>query len=103
MIVDVHTHLPSHQDTVPEDEMLTETTMRSGETVQLTNSIDDYYNDMSPVDKDLHLRHRAPPVETARAGATSRRLDDSLNHNDIARSLPKRTLTKPSPSCRCIL
>ena len=51
MIVDVHTHLPSHRDTVPEDEMMTETTMRSGQTVQLTNSIDDYYNDMSPVDK----------------------------------------------------
>ena len=47
MIVDVHTHLPSHPDTVPEDEMLTETTMRSGQTVQLTNSIADYYSDMS--------------------------------------------------------
>ena len=51
MIVDVHTHLPSHPDTVPEDEMLTESTMRSGQTVQLTNSIADYYNDMAPVDK----------------------------------------------------
>ena len=27
---DVHTHLPSHMDTVPEDEMAYETAMRSG-------------------------------------------------------------------------
>ena len=51
MIVDVHTHLPSHQDVVPEDEILTETTMRSGQTVHLTNTIADYYRDMEPVDK----------------------------------------------------
>ena len=51
MIVDVHTHLPSHMSTVPPDEMKIDTAMRSGEKVQMTNSIDDYLRDMGPVDK----------------------------------------------------
>ena len=55
MIIDVHTHLPSHQDIVPEDEMAYETAMRSGEKVQLTNSINDYIRDMKVVDKSLFL------------------------------------------------
>ena len=41
MIVDVHTHLPTHPDTVPTDEVKTEQTMRSGEVVTLTNTIED--------------------------------------------------------------
>ena len=59
MIVDVHTHLPSHRDSVPPSEMKTDTEMRSGETVQLTNSIDDYLKSIEPVDKAflLALRH----------------------------------------------
>ena len=51
MIVDVHTHLPTHPDTVPEDEMVVETTWRSGESVQHTHSVDDYVRDMAQVDK----------------------------------------------------
>lgn len=84
MIVDVHTHLPSHPDTVPPDEMLTESTMRSGETVQLTNSIDDYLRDMAPVDKTFIFgiapRPWRPNERVLRTGGW----DDSLNHNDIA-------------------
>ena len=51
MIVDVHTHLPSHRDSIPADEMRTETAMRSGETVQLTNTIADYLRAIEPLDK----------------------------------------------------
>ena len=51
MIVDVHTHLPTHPDEVPADQVKTEETMRSGEVVTLTNTIDDYLRDMAPVDK----------------------------------------------------
>ena len=51
MIVDVHTHLPTHMSEVPPDQIKTEQTMRSGETVRLTNSIDDYLKDMEVVDK----------------------------------------------------
>ena len=39
MIVDVHTHLPTHQNKVPESEMVTEEMMRSGKSVNLTNSV----------------------------------------------------------------
>ncbi len=46
MIVDVHTHLPTHQNKVPESEMVTEEMMRSGKSVNLTNSVDDYMKEM---------------------------------------------------------
>ena len=97
MIVDVHTHLPSHPETVPEDEMLTETTMRSGETVQLTNSIDDYYNDMSPVDKTFIFgiapRPWKPEERVLRQGGW----DPTLNHNDIASITATRNPDKTIP------
>ena len=90
MIVDVHTHLPSHEDTVPEDEMMTETTMRSGQTVQLTNSIDDYRRDMAPVDRTFIFgiapRPWRPDERVLRTGGW----DDGLNHNDIASITAKR-------------
>ena len=55
MIVDVHTHLPTHPDAVPDSEQRTDTTMRSGETARMTNSIDDYLQAMAPVDKAFLL------------------------------------------------
>ena len=51
MIVDVHTHIPSHEKAVPPEEIRSETTMRSGDTVQQTNSVADYLAAMGPVDK----------------------------------------------------
>ena len=51
MIVDVHTHLPSHKDHIPPEDVKIETTMRSGETVHLTNTIADYLRSIEPVDK----------------------------------------------------
>ncbi len=53
MIVDVHTHLPTHMKAVPAKDLRTESTMRSGETVRLTNSTADYMNAMRPVDRTL--------------------------------------------------
>ena len=97
MIVDVHTHLPSHPDTVPDDEMMTESTMRSGETVQLTNSIDDYYKDMEPVDKTFIFgiapRPWRPNERVLRTGGW----DSSLNHNDIAALTAQRNPDKCIP------
>ncbi len=97
MIVDVHTHLPSHPDSVPDDEMMTESTMRSGETVQLTNSIDDYYKDMEPVDKTFIFgiapRPWRPNERVLRTGGW----DSSLNHNDIAALTAQRNPDKCVP------
>ena len=50
MIVDVHTHLPTHDTAVPDDEMELDTAMRPGRQVQLTNSVEDYLDAMGPVD-----------------------------------------------------
>ena len=97
MIIDVHTHLPSHPDTVPPDEMLTESTMRSGDSVQLTNSIDDYLRDMSPVDKTFIFgiapRPWRPQERVLRTGGW----DDGLNHNDIASITAQRSGGKVIP------
>ena len=50
MIVDVHTHLPTHDGLVPDDEVVIESAMRPGSNVRLTNSVDDYLDAMGPVD-----------------------------------------------------
>ena len=51
MIIDVHTHLPTHQTAVPEDEQVVDRVMRPDRAVTLTNSGDDYLRDMGPVDR----------------------------------------------------
>ena len=51
MIVDVHTHLPSHRDDVPPDEVVTATVHRSGTPIRLTNSLAEYLDAMAAVDR----------------------------------------------------
>ncbi len=51
MIVDVHTHLPTHVDSVPPEEERTSTVARPDKAVRLTNTFSDYLRDMAPVDK----------------------------------------------------
>ena len=51
MIVDVHTHLPTHQVAVPQGEERFDTVMRLDKPTRLTNSIDDYLEAMGPVDR----------------------------------------------------
>jgi hypothetical protein len=87
MIVDVHTHLPTHMKAVPAKEMRTETTMRSGQTVQLTNSVADYMRAMKPVDRTFCFGIASRPWKSnvvvsgdARVGGWPK----GWNHNDIA-------------------
>ena len=51
MIIDVHTHLPTHQSAVPAEEQVVDRVMRPDRAVTLTNSGDDYLRDMGPVDR----------------------------------------------------
>ena len=53
MIVDIHTHIPTHTNPVPDAEAHFNEVMRPDVTVQLTNSFDDYIRDMSPVDRAI--------------------------------------------------
>jgi len=53
MIVDVHTHLPSHEFKVPESEIRYENAMKSGsgQPTKLTNSVKEYLEAFKNVDK----------------------------------------------------
>ncbi len=51
MIIDIHTHIPTHTDTVPDADAHFNEVMRPDATVRLTNSFDDYIKDMGPVDR----------------------------------------------------
>ena len=109
MIIDVHTHLPTHPDKVPPYEVKTEQTMRSGEVVTLTNTIEDYIRDMAPLDKAF-LFGIAPRPWIKRIPGTGIGQfksgsdfgagigwDNSLNHNDVASITAKRAPDKIIP------
>lgn len=85
MIVDVHTHLPSHDDTVPDDEVDLDFVMRPGQTVRLTNSIDDYIKAMDPVDKAFLFGIAPRPGE-----GTIQVLRNQGNVNDAAAKVAAR-------------
>ena len=97
MIVDVHTHLPTHLDTVPDSEQRTDTTMRSGETARMTNSIDDYLQAMAPVDKAFLL-----PIALRPGQADQERLQipgwpELMNINDVSVEVARRAPGKVIP------
>ena len=97
MIVDVHTHLPSHQDTVPLGDMVTETAMRSGETVQLTNSIADYLRDMEAVDKAFIFGIAPRPWLPEKQVLLTGGWPEGNNHNDVASETAKHAPDKIIP------
>lgn len=87
MTVDVHTHLPTHMKAVPAKEMRSETTMRSGQTVQLTNSVADYMRAMKPVDRTLIFGIAPRPWKPGEIISGDTRVGGwpkGWNHNDIA-------------------
>ena len=49
MIIDVHTHIPTHRNAVPTDEEKINHVMRPDGPVRLNNSFEDYIRDMGPV------------------------------------------------------
>lgn len=53
MIVDVHTHTPSHIDHIPEDEMVINDKWRPDKAVPATRTWADYMKAMEPVDKAI--------------------------------------------------
>ncbi len=53
MIIDVHTHTPSHRDAVPPDEVVESTVRRPDRPVVETTSWADYERDMAPVDASI--------------------------------------------------
>ena len=97
MIVDVHTHLPSHRDSIPADEMRTETAMRSGETVQLTNTIADYLRSIEPLDKAFLFGIAPRPWKDWNPLEQSNDWPAPLNHNDVAAEVASHAPDKVIP------
>ena len=63
MIVDVHTHSPTHADTVPADEMRTYSGWHDGDPVQTTNSFADYAKGMEAADISIVFNIHVPDTE----------------------------------------
>ena len=97
MIVDVHTHLPTHPDTVPDSEQRTDTVMLSGETVRLTNSVDDYLRAMAPVDKAFILPIAPRPENAASDRRQIPGWPESMNINDVSVEVARRAPDKIVP------
>jgi predicted TIM-barrel fold metal-dependent hydrolase len=99
MIVDVHTHLPTHRDIVPDSELAFESAMRSGDPTSRTNSIADYLRAMEPVDRTLAFGIAPRPWIKDRdlvfkAGDMA---VDGKNHNDVAAELHRAAPDKVIP------
>ena len=63
MIIDVHTHTPTHQDAVPADERKVFTGWHSGGPVSTTNSWHDYQTGMEGTDISIVFNIHVPDVE----------------------------------------
>ena len=99
MIVDVHTHLPTHRDTVPDSDRTSEDMMRSGDEVSMTNSIADYLCAMEPVDKTFAFGIAPRPWGSEREiiDGSGDLTDGGKNHNDVAAELHKAAPDKVIP------
>jgi predicted TIM-barrel fold metal-dependent hydrolase len=77
--------------------MRTETTMRSGQTVQLTNSVKDYLNAMKPVQKTFLFGIAPRPWKSGTGVLDLRGWPAGMNHNDIAAEVAKSDPAKVIP------
>ncbi len=53
MIIDVHTHTPTHRDAVPDDELVINQVWRPDRAVRATTSWDDYFAGQRPADRSI--------------------------------------------------
>ncbi|MBI4304952.1 MAG: amidohydrolase family protein, partial [Chloroflexi bacterium] len=91
MIVDVHTHLPTHRTRIPSAERRVESVMRSGTPVQLSNTIADYAEAMKPVDRTLIFGIAPRPWQPDRNMIERPRgFPSGMNHNDIAAEVARK-------------
>jgi len=84
MIVDVHTHLPTHRGPVPPGERVTDPAIGFGTAINLTGSVADYLQAMAPVEKAIVFGiarepgREEPPIIDWRQGWPA-----EYNQNDI--------------------
>ena len=90
MIIDVHTHVPSHIDTVPPEEEMRESKMRPGRAVRLTTTYGDFFEAMKPVDRVISFGIAMPPDRPAAIG----KYKDMKKVNDATAALVARAPEK---------
>ncbi|MDP3064100.1 MAG: amidohydrolase family protein [Chloroflexota bacterium] len=72
MIVDVHTHAPTHVSEVPDGEVRWEHVMRPDRPVRMSNSYTDYLKAMEPVDRAIVFGIAPQPGQNEVAGMSVR-------------------------------
>lgn len=89
MIIDVHSHVPSHIDTVPPEEEAWESKMRPDRAVRLTTTYDDFFEAMKLVDRVISFGIAMPADRPAVIGKK-----DSKTVNDATAALVARAPEK---------
>ena len=82
MIVDVHTHVPTHVSEVPAGEEIVNKQMRPDKAVRITTSHHDFFTAMEPVDRVISFGIAMPPDRPAVIGEK-----DARKANDAAAAL----------------
>lgn len=89
MIIDVHSHVPSHVDAVPPEEEVRESKMRPDRAVRLTTTYDDFFEAMEPVDRVVSFGIAMPADRPAVIGEK-----DMKKVNDATAALVARAPQK---------
>ena len=89
MIIDVHSHVPSHIDTVPPEEEVQESKMRPDRAVRLTTTYGDFFKAMEPVDRVISFGIAMPADRPAVIGEK-----DMKKVNDATAALVARAPEK---------
>jgi len=97
MIIDIHTHLPTHRGEVPAGEVETATIHRSGTPVRFTNSVAEYLEAMAPVDRACIFGIAPRPWKPGEELMKLTGWPDDMNHNDVAAAVAKESDGKIIP------
>ena len=89
MIIDVHSHVPSHVDDVPREERVWESKMRPDRAVRLTTTYGDFFKAMEPVDRVISFGIAMPADRPAVIGER-----DMKKVNDATAALVARAPEK---------
>jgi len=97
MVIDIHTHSPSHRDEVPPDEERSAAINRSGTPVRFTNSLADYLKDMEQVDRAVVFNIAPRPWGPEERADRPKGWPEHMNHNDVASEVAKASGGKVIP------
>ena len=89
MIIDVHSHVPSHVDDVPREERIWESKMRPDRAVRLNTTYSDFFKAMEPVDRVISFGIAMPADRPAVIGEK-----DMKKVNDATAALVARAPEK---------